>query len=160
VVKACCTILLCVWATTALAQQQHLSGVVVGVIDGDTVDLLTDSPRLLYRIRIAEVDAPEMGQPHGRAAKQFVSNWCFRKVATVHVVDLDRRDRIVGHLYCEGMSMSHLLVAEGMAWWYVDYSTDLRLRNTEVYARTRKKGLWIDERPIPPWVWRQVRRGG
>lgn len=42
-----------------------LRGVVVGVLDGDTITLLTPEKRSV-RIRLAEIDAPELrGQPFG-----------------------------------------------------------------------------------------------
>ena len=41
---------------------------VVGVVDGDTIDVLVG--RQKTRIRIEGIDCPELAQPFGRAAKQ------------------------------------------------------------------------------------------
>lgn len=47
---------------------QTLVGKVVGVADGDTVTLLVNGLEQ-YKIRLGEIDAPENGQPYGRASK-------------------------------------------------------------------------------------------
>ena len=43
----------------------------VGVIDGDTVDILTQDKKQV-RLRLASIDAPERGQPFGTTAKKFL----------------------------------------------------------------------------------------
>ena len=33
------------------------------------------------------------------------------------------------------------------------------LEGLEREAREAKRGLWVDPRPVPPWVYRKARRG-
>ncbi|MGC1951256.1 MAG: thermonuclease family protein, partial [Gammaproteobacteria bacterium] len=66
---------------------------VVGIADGDTLTLLVDTKQL--RIRLAEIDTPERGQPYATKAKQALSDLTFGKTARVVEVDLDRYGRIV-----------------------------------------------------------------
>jgi micrococcal nuclease len=56
----------------ALPARAELSGFVVGVHDGDSITLLTNERRPV-KIRAADIDAPELGQPFGDAAKQAMS---------------------------------------------------------------------------------------
>ena len=60
-------------ACSAVANAQSLVGKVVGVIDGDTVDVLDDR-KIVHRIRLAGIDAPEKTQPFGQSAKEHLSD--------------------------------------------------------------------------------------
>jgi micrococcal nuclease len=58
------------------------------------------------------------------------------------------------------MNVNHELVKEGWCWWYRKHAPgDTILEGLEKEARDTKKGLWVDPAPIPPWVYRQARRG-
>jgi micrococcal nuclease len=64
-------------ASTALGQDLVIRGKCVGVLDGDTCTLLVSGNKRI-KIRIAFLDAPELGQPFGYRAKQAIeqsSNW-------------------------------------------------------------------------------------
>jgi len=48
------------------------------VIDGDTLDLEVDlgmDVRVMTRVRLNGIDAPEMNTPEGKQAKKFVEDW-------------------------------------------------------------------------------------
>jgi len=62
----------------ALAAPDEASGVVTNVVDGDTFDLRIEKtdPRILYeieRVRLADVDSPEMSSPEGPLAKNYTT---------------------------------------------------------------------------------------
>ena len=58
--------------TDATQQTAEITGKVIHIIDGDTIDILTaDKSRI--RIRLNGIDAPEKGQPFGNTAKEFLS---------------------------------------------------------------------------------------
>ncbi len=77
----------------ARAAEAPLSGKVVGVTDGDTITVLVD--RQARRVRLAEIDIPERGQPCGNRAKQALSDKVFGQVVELQVVDTDRYCRTV-----------------------------------------------------------------
>jgi endonuclease YncB( thermonuclease family) len=53
-------------ASAALAADYF--GLVVSVLDGDTIDILHNRHR--ERIRLSGIDCPEKGQPYGHQAKR------------------------------------------------------------------------------------------
>ena len=55
---------------------ETLSGYVVGITDGDTLTLLVD--RTQHKIRLAEIDTPERGQPWGTRARQALADKVFQ----------------------------------------------------------------------------------
>lgn len=58
------------------------SGPVVGVIDGDTIDVLYNGQG--ERIRLSGIDCPEKGQAFGNRAKQAASALVFGKDVILH----------------------------------------------------------------------------
>jgi len=59
-----------------------IEGRVVGVHDGDTITLLmTDHQQV--KVRLAQIDAPEIGQAFGQRSKQALSDLVFNKSVEV-----------------------------------------------------------------------------
>jgi len=127
----------------------------VGVTDGDTLKLLVDNQQ--YKIRLAEIDTPEKGQPWGKNATKALSEKVFREEVRIGVIDTDRYGRLIGRIWLDGRDINRELVAEGHAWVYRRYMTDHSLLEDEESARSNQIGLWSLDNPIPPWDWR---RGG
>ena len=136
---------------------EELTGKVVGVVDGDTIDVLVDKTPV--RIRLYGIDCPEKGQDFGTQAKKLASELAFGKTVKVNVLSVDRYDRKVGDVILpDGKNLNHEMVRAGLAWWYREYAPkDDTLRDLESRARAAKKGLWSHPNPIPPWEFRKVR---
>ena len=83
------------------AGTRTIEGRIVGVLDGDTITLL-DAAHGQHKIRLDGIDAPELGQPFGRASKQHLSDLCFKKAATLKPRTLDRYGRTVARVECDG----------------------------------------------------------
>ncbi len=137
-----------------------LTGRVVGVTDGDTVRLLVDGQRL-YKIRLGEIDAPENGQPFGRASKRMLSELVFGQTVAARVTDIDRYGRAVAVLTRARSNINAEMVKRGAAWAYRRYLSDQRYLLWESEARQKRRGLWRlqADQIIPPWEWRSARRG-
>jgi endonuclease YncB( thermonuclease family) len=143
----------------ALAQEpgQTITGEVVAVKDGDTIDVLYGGRGVT--VRLHGIDAPEMGQPFGNNAKQAASRYAFGKVARVRVTDVDRYGRLVGEVNIAGGELNEMLVRDGLAWWYRRYAPrEGQLESLERAARNANQGLWSRPDPTPPWDWRSQRR--
>ncbi len=137
----------------ASASNTHLWKV-VGVHDGDTVTCL-DEANQQQKIRLAEIDAPEVSQDFGKVSREALAGMVFGK--TIQVVDdgRDRYGRWIGHLYVDGLDVNRQMVATGMAWHYAAYSKDSSLGTLQSQAQAQRLGLWSQPNPTPPWEYRK-----
>lgn len=126
----------------------------IGISDGDTLTVLQDSRQT--KIRLAEIDAPELGQPHGRRAKGHLSALCHGKRAQVAPITKDIYGRTVARVSCDGVDASTDLLRHGLAWVYDKHSTDKSLYRLQDEARSAGIGLWSESSPTPPWQWRKA----
>lgn len=147
--------LLCAAATTAGAAT--LTGVVIVVIDGDTLLFKPDSygsaSRAFMKVRLVDIDAPEKNQPHGEAATQALKTLALKRQAQLETVATDRYGRTLGHLRVEGVSVNAELVRDGHAW--ASDRARASLRSLQDAASRARVGLWADAAPTPPWQWRR-----
>ena len=69
----------------AVAQESGTSfnGAVVAVKDGDTIEVLRSGRAVT--VRLHGIDAPEMAQPFGSAAKRATSSYAFGKAVRIEV---------------------------------------------------------------------------
>lgn len=142
------------------AAAETLRGKVVGVTDGDTIRLLVGSRQ--YKVRLGEIDAPEGGQPYGRAAKRMLSDLVFGQTISARVTDIDRYGRAVAVLNMNGLNINAEMVKRGGAWAYRRYLSDQRYLRWEDAARQSRRGLWSlqADQIMAPWDWRAARRAG
>ena len=130
-----------------------LSGKVVKVVDGDTLELRVDGTT--HVIRLDQIDAPEMGQPWGRRARQTLHRRVAGQQVVAEIAGVDRYKRLLATLLLEGQNINRELVRSGDAWAYKQYLTDRSLLDDEAAAREARMGLWRGADPIPPWEWRR-----
>lgn len=139
---------------------ETIEGKVIGILDGDTYDLLNDSNRTV-RIRMEGIDAPERGMPFYQVAKKQLSSLCFGKKVTVQITQAGRDQRKIGFTYLSDRTeLSHEMIRAGLAWHFKRYNDDPDLAMLEKEARKERRGLWKDPHPLPPWEIRKIRRGG
>jgi endonuclease YncB( thermonuclease family) len=91
-----------------------IEGRVVGVADGDTITVLDDN-KVLHKIRLAGIDAPEKKQPFGQRSKQRLSDLVFDKAVTVETNKRDKYRREVGKVLVDGTDANLEQVKRGMA---------------------------------------------
>ena len=156
-------------AITETPDIEHSDGLtlgtkVVGIIDGDTIDILIDGKET-KRLRLNGIDAPETGQPFGKNSKQFLSETIGGKFVRIVEHEQDRYKRTIADIYLPmadplvnlpDMFLNRELVSRGLAWHYKQYSDDERLAHDEERARAAKLGLWSDLRHVAPWDWRKL----
>jgi endonuclease YncB( thermonuclease family) len=130
---------------------------VIGISDGDMLTVLNENKQQV-KIRLAEIDAPESGQPFGSNSKQSLSELCFGKQAEVVPRAIDLYKRTVARVKCAGIDANAQQVNRGMAWVYRKYAKDNNLYVLQHEARAAERGLWSGRSPIPPAAWRQQQR--
>ncbi|ATW33110.1 thermonuclease family protein [Candidatus Williamhamiltonella defendens] len=152
-------ILLITGLLSAFSWADDITGRVVSVHDGDTLILLTPEQKQI-KIRLAEIDTPEIGQPYGNKAKKALSDLVFDKTLTARSNKKDRYGRFLANLYLGEVWINAEMVKQGDAWVYRQYSRDPRLLAFEKKAQEEKKGLWAlpESQRVPPWEWRKSRR--
>jgi endonuclease YncB( thermonuclease family) len=100
------SLLLFILSCTALAAQDEAYGIVTNVVDGDTFDVTIEkpSPKIAYnveRVRLADVDSPEMATDVGPAAKDFTYSALLNKRVYLDIDDLSATGRdTYGRLVC------------------------------------------------------------
>ncbi|PWN68840.1 nuclease [Chryseobacterium phosphatilyticum] len=134
------------------------SGRVIKISDGDTITVLIDGNQQ-KKLRLAEVDCPEKGQPFGKNAKQFTANQVFGKTVNFIETNTDRYGRSIAKVYYDkDKYLSKELIKSGMGWWYFYYSKDPSLGKLQEKAQSEKTGLWQDVHAIAPWEYRKIKR--
>ncbi|MCJ7932764.1 MAG: thermonuclease family protein [Chryseobacterium sp.] len=134
------------------------SGRVIKISDGDTITVLLKGNQQ-KKLRLAEVDCPEKGQPFGKNAKQFTSDQVFGKTITFIETDTDRYGRSIAKVYYDnGRYLSKELIKAGLGWWYFSYSKDASLGKLQENAQRGKVGLWQDVHAVAPWDFRKMKR--
>lgn len=131
-------------------------GKVIGVKDGDTIEVLVDNTP--YVIRLAHIDCPESRQPYASVAKQYTSSLCYGKmVKVVHHNNRDRNKRYIAEVWVnDTLLVNKHLVKNGLAWHYKQYSKDDSYALLERQARTSRLGLWQHPKSMEPWLWRKL----
>ena len=72
-----------------MASADVLTGIVVGIADGDTITVL-DADDHQHKIRLAGTDALEKAQDFGQRSKQSLSDLAYRQQATLETGKTDR----------------------------------------------------------------------
>lgn len=143
---------------TGAAWAEPLAGVVIVVIDGDTVlfrpDHYRPASRAFLKVRLAGIDAPEADQPHGEAATRALRELALKRRATLDIVATDVYGRKLGHLTVDALAVNAELVRRGHA-WASSRNAGAVLRGLQDEARQARLGLWQDDDPTPPWAWRR-----
>lgn len=150
------------------AYAETLTGVVIGVSDGDTITVV-DATHQQHKVRLSGIDAPEKAQPFGQRSKENLSRLVFKKEVAVDWTKNDRYGRIVGKVLMQPadcptcpktLDVGQAQISAGLAWWYRKYAKyqtaedQARYESEEREAQARRAGLWQDTDSIPPWVWR------
>ena len=135
-----------------------ITGQVIRVSDGDTIVMVSKKTKKI-KIRLAEIDTPEISQPHGLIAQQVLNKLVLFKTVRVEYKTKDRYQRIIGKIYLNNQDVCAEMVRNGHAWVYRQYSDDVYLLLLEYWARFNQIGLWAlpPESRIPPWEWRRKR---
>jgi endonuclease YncB( thermonuclease family) len=133
----------------------ELLGIVTEVHDGDSLTLV--SGQATHRIRLNDIDAPELRQESGKDSRLSLVEICGAKQATADVKGKDRYGRILAVISCAGVNANAEQVRLGWAWVYVRYAPkDSPLYGFQQEARRSKRGLWADAEALPPWEWRRL----
>lgn len=135
----------------------EFTATVVRVKDGDSVLVERLPMKRISEIRLAGMDAPELGQPWGIQSRAALKRLIEGKKVRVVVTDRDRYSRLVGKLWIGRVYVNAYMTEQGHAWAFDRYMKDGKIRAGQIAARAAGRGLWsLPEREqMPPATWRQ-----
>jgi len=130
-------------------------GKVVKVLDGDSLNIIQQGKEV--RIRLAEIDAPEHGQPFWKQSRKALDRYVSGKNVLVEEFDRDQYGRIVGHVYINDIWVNGELVHQGYAYVYERYAVSKKLYKYQSAAKKNKIGIWElpENQRVKPWDWRK-----
>lgn len=138
-----------------------LPGKVIKVHDGDTITVMKSTGGL-EKIRLYGIDTPESQQAWGPEATAFTNKTALLEKVEVQSMYTDPYNRTVAIIHLEGKaSLNELLVRNGHAWVdskYCKLPQCVKWKVAETAARSKKIGLWANNRATPPWRWRANQR--
>lgn len=150
-----------------------LQGRVIHVADGDTFTLLTDGNKQIV-VRLSDIDAPEVAhgskrpaQPYSKRSKEYLAAIIAGRIVIAECHDVDRRltnkgefrERYVCEVWQGGVNAGQAMLEAGMAFANRRSARFIRNPQTlkrESMAHSMRRGLWVQDRPVEPWVWRDA----
>lgn len=133
---------------------KHIKGKVVGIKDGDSIEILVDDEVIIVDFK--GVDCPEYKQPFGKEAAQFTRNLCIGKEVTLESAYENKYKKYLADVILpDSKNISHEILKAGLGWHRTTLSKKLDLYILEQQARKEKIGLWVQENPEPPWEYRK-----
>lgn len=134
--------------------ENELTGKVISVIDGNTVELMADDNES-YKIMLYGIDSPELGQEFGDKAQKFLQKMILDKNVSVKIQGKDRWGTRLGVILIDGKIDPRLeLLQAGLA-WTAERNPLEELESVKEKAREQGKGLWKEKDPTPPWTFRR-----
>lgn len=145
------------WSCALLgtAQAAGFAGHVTHVSDGDTVWVRPETGGAPRAVRLEGIDAPEICQPGGEAAREALARRVLHRFVRVQSDRDDDWGRALGRVEHDAQDLGAWLVREGHAWSYRyrrdagPYAKEQRL------ARQARHGLWAEPQPMEPRTFRQ-----
>ena len=154
------TLVIVVLLFSAQASPKTITGEVVVIHQGDTFtikSILPNGNEKLYKIRLSNIDTPELKQPFGKKAKFFTASLIFGEEVQIQYEMVDFYGRLIGTVILpEGKTLNEKLIGVGLAWHYrvVPFPNPL-LERLQYKAWRKKIGFWVDPSPLPPWEFRR-----
>lgn len=138
----------------APAHSARWVGAVTYVTDGDTLWVRPEDGSAARKIRLDGIDAPEICQRHGQEARDALADRVIWQQVVVNSRRTDDYGRLLARIQLQGLDIGHWLVLNGHAWSYRYRHSAGPYAAEEAQARASGAGLWRQERPMPPRVFR------
>ena len=119
--------------------------------DGDTCRFMRKER--VVKVRFAGVDAPEIDQPDGPKARDFVVSQLKGKEVQLQCGG-HSFDRTVCDIFAEGKDIQSGLVRQGWAFDAPKFSK-MKYQADQAFARLNKLGIWARAEVVSPYCWRK-----
>ncbi len=139
--------------SSMLWAKEVITGKVVTVIDGNTLEVYTNENET-YKILLFGIDSPELGQEYGEKAKRLLEKLILDKNVSVEIQGKDRWGNRLGIILIDGKDPREQLLEEGLA-WTAERQPIQEFEEIKEKARQKNRGLWKEQEPTPPWAFRR-----
>ncbi|MFN9435705.1 MAG: thermonuclease family protein [Planctomycetota bacterium] len=140
------------------AREEEMTGLVVKVIDGDSIKIREEGSDQTHEVQIEGTDAPEAKQPYGGESTEALRKMIFDRKVRITWSKKDNFDRRLAQVYLGDEHINQTMIRDGHAWHFKRYTQSKQLAQLEEEARKAKKGLWGAENPQAPWDYRKENR--
>ena len=134
---------------------RELEGRVTRVLDGDRI-VVTDRAGA-HRVRLFQIDAPELEQAYGREAAAALYKRIGGKLVRVEWMAQDTSGWILGTVFLDDLEINRLMIDDGCAWHDRRTGPAPHYSAAEKKARDAKLGLWADPAAVNPMNFRRAR---
>lgn len=132
---------------------------VQSIIDGDTIKVRYKGQPFL--VRLWGIDTPEYHQAFSKVAKKYTTKLVKNSSVQLEEKGWDKYGRMVAIVTLEdGRCLNEELLKAGYSWVHIYYCREAicdKWKEYEKDARRQRIGLWRDNAPIPPWVYKRNR---
>lgn len=149
------TLLVLALLAAAPAFAAPLQGKVTKVFDGDSLLFQPAGGGKPIEVRLKDIDAPEICQPGGPEAREYLQDFVKDKPVTLDTGPADTYGRMLGLLTVETMNVNQRMVAEGHAWSIRTKWNQGPFVAQEKMATALKRGLHGSPGAVQPAEWRR-----
>ena len=126
------------------------AGVVTYVVDGDTVYVRPLSGGAARSVRVLGMDAPEICQDGGQAARDALQARIFQRQVQIQGQGTDDYGRDLGIIYLGPEDIGQWMVQQGHAWSYRFRQNPGPYAQSEHHARVLGRGIFAEPAPENP----------
>ena len=137
------------------AAQTTVSGTVTRVVDGDTIWVQTSSRSKPLKVRIQAIDAPEICQSGGIAARDALKFRVFGNRVTLVTSTTDSYRRTVARVDLQGADIGRWLVGRGHAWSLGQFQSAGPYAADQLQAQIARRGVFGGGTPERPTEFRK-----
>lgn len=149
------TLLVLALLAAAPAFAASLQGKVTKVFDGDSLLFQPAGGGKPLEVRLKDIDAPEICQPGGADARDYLQEVVQDKLVKLETGATDTYGRTLAVLTVDEMNMNQRLVAEGHAWSIRTKWNQGPFVAQEKMATALKRGVHANPGAIQPAEWRR-----
>ncbi len=142
-------------------QKARFTAQCVHISDGDSIVLMYKGAKL--KVRLYGVDSPEKNQPFADESKEMLKKYVNKKMVEVEGRGMDQYGRLVAIVKVDNVIVQEVLLTQGLTWYASSYCMESfcdKWKNKEEKARRLRKGLWAENNPKAPWVYKKENKMG
>lgn len=129
---------------------------VFDIHDGDTLKVVCDPEEDPIRVRLYCIDAPELKQPYGIAARETLKELIGpQSFVSLRVYNKDLYGRLIAEIFVDRVNIGFELVTRGAVSVYPQFCKDKEYFAEEAFVKFSKLGIWGEEGlHQTPWLFR------